>query len=348
MRSYVDDARRSVVHLRTGTLHVPTVEATLRNRWRRFLFGFTLPFVLANRCLHHAELGPRAQRVLLAQVVIAAVLGIAWYVLVDFEDIKIGENGHISMTDGATGIAAFIGALAITEWLVIALSRELHDQIGADVARLVGVEPDEDVVDPRVRVNLRWIATKMRRRLQGVLVMGVTLIPFIVVVGSVLVVAVPFFGDAINVGINAAAALVIYYWVAVIALGKTSWAWRQAPDRDPLPLHVLTTLGARSRVLFPFRMWAWSLRKSMAMLVRPARLLESCGAEGAGLALARVMMGLPLVYVVARPFFPVASTVLLQARAPQLFIAAPPETTTDPTTTDPTTTTTTEPVTTTE
>ena len=114
----------------------------------------------------------------------------------------------------------------------------------------------------------------------------------------------------------------IFYWVAVVALGKTSWAWRAPPDRDPLPLLALSTVAARSPLLAPFRVWELLLRKAMALIVRPARLLELCAWEGAGLAGARLLMTMPVAYIVARPFFPVASTILLHARAPGVFVPA--------------------------
>ncbi len=325
------DIRDHATRVRAGVVVVPPLAATegagegaggqraWRHRFRRFLFGFTLPFVIGNACLHHPLLGPPAQKILRRQAVITFVVGVLWFWLVDFEDIHFDNGGTISISSGATGLAAFLGALAVVEWCVIALSREHHDKIGADVARLLGIPPDEDVVDPRIRLNATWMWTKLKRRAQGVLVMLVSVAPSVVVAAFFLLLIVPFLDELGGLLLNVVVALVIYYWIAVIAIGKTSWAWRHDIDREPLPLRIITVVGARSRWLLPFRLWAWSLRKSMALIVRPARHLEHLPWEGAGLALARVVMGFPVVYVVMRPFFPVAATLLLTARAPHLF-----------------------------
>lgn len=323
MRSYVDDARDHLVRLRRAQVVVPTAAPTWRSRWQRLLFGLTLPFVIGNACLTHPELGPKARRTLLAQAGIAALFGVFWYFVFDVKSIDLGNGGRLTFGDGATGIVAFVGALSLTEWLVIALSRELHDDIGVGVARLLGVPPDEEVVDPRVRLNLPWLFTKMRRRIQGAFVMFVSVVPAVIVVGVACAPLIPAIGDGISLVLNLIASLIIFYWIAVVALGKTSWAWRSDPDRDPAPLRALDFVGGASGALFVFRWWSRTLRRTMAMMVRPARLLESCPWEMAGVAVARLLMSLPVTWIVVRPFFPVASTLVLQARAPQVF--APPE-----------------------
>lgn len=323
MRAFVDDATANLRRLRRAELVVPDVQPTWRSRWQRLLFGFTLPFVIGNACLSDPALGRRARRVLGLQAVVAALLGCLWFWLIDVDDFVQEKDGfRLSLSNGSTGIIAFLTALSLTEWLVIALSREFHDEIGAGAARLLAVPPDEEVTAPRVRLNLGWVWLKLRRRIQGVVVMIISIAPALFLALGLLLVLLPFFGSAINVGINLLSAMILFYWVAVVALGKTSWAWRTPPDRDPLPLLVLSSLSARSPLFAPLRVWELLLRKAMALIVRPARLLELCAWEGAGLAGARLLMTIPVAYVVARPFFPVASTILLHARAPGVFVPA--------------------------
>lgn len=356
----VGDLRDALARLRRGEVVVPPVASTWRSRWQRFLFGLSAPFVLGNLAVRDDELKAPTLRVLLMQASAAAALGVLWLAGAD----RASRGAEAALRDAVSGVegakvqfgftlesplefaAAFVGALALTEWLVIALSREWHDLIGVWVSQRAGVPPDEDIAVARVRLNGRWLWMKTKRRVQSVFVTLTSLVPLLVF-GVPVWLTLAAVSDAVaGAVVTGVVTLVFWYWVSVIALGKTSWAWRNDVDVDPVYLRGLDRVAGASWLFFPFRIWAWALRKAMALVVRPARLLEHCAWEAFGLGAARAIMSVPLAYVVVRPFFPVAATLVLQARAPHAFVApTPPTEPTEPTEPTATTTTTAPPAT---
>jgi hypothetical protein len=59
------------------------------------------------------------------------------------------------------------------------------------------------------------------------------------------------------------------------------------------------------------------LRGAVGLVRRPAALAERCPWETAGFALARIVLSLPVLYLLARPLVPVAATLVVAARAPK-------------------------------
>ncbi len=319
--------------------------------------------MLGNLAVRDGELKQPTLRVLVAQACVAALLGVLWLAGAD----RASRGAEVALRDALSGVegakvqfgftletpvefvAAFVGALALTEWLVIALSREWHDLISVWVSQRAGVPPDEEIAVARVRLNARWVWMKTKRRVQSVFVTLASVLPLLAL-GVPVWLTLAAVNDALaGAVITGLVTLVFWYWVSVIALGKTSWAWRADVDVDPVYLRALDRVGRATWLLWPFRVWAWALRKAMALVVRPARLLEHCAWEAFGLGAARVIMSVPLADIVVRPFFPVAATLVLQARAPHVFATpAPPSTSPSTSTSTSTATSTTEPVATTE
>jgi hypothetical protein len=87
--------------------------------------------------------------------------------------------------------------------------------------------------------------------------------------------------------------------------------------KEALPLRVLRSAAYRTRLLLPVRpyvrLWAWVTRD----LYGPAEAFERTPAPFLGLALARALVGLPVVYLLFRPIFPVCAGRLLAEHDPR-------------------------------
>ncbi len=204
--------------------------------------------------------------------------------------------------------AVVFSLLYVVQTLVIWLSREFHDQIESRASRLIGMPPEELVEHPKVRVNLRWIRKKLKRRWRALFVFG-TGLPLIYVITA----PVPWLSSVLS-------ALWFAYWWVVWSAARTSYAWTE-PPRDPWYLRGWTLLTTR---VFLFR-WAgpraygqlW--RRFTQSVFAPAACFEKQPWTMAGLGLARGLGSLPVLKIFLRPFFPLASAVLIEERRGRLF-----------------------------
>jgi hypothetical protein len=190
--------------------------------------------------------------------------------------------------------------LGIVEWIVIALSREYHDALSKTASELSGVPPEETPPRPSIRLNVRWLMKKMRRRVRGLLLVGVgapALWPLWIALSA---------GSALLTALLGAWGV---YWLLVFTVGKTEHAWSAASPPDPWYVRWAER-AARHRVL-RFWIWPWYARLLRWMgtpLFAPAAHLERAPYEVVGLAIARALTRLPGLYTIFRPIIPVAAT----------------------------------------
>jgi hypothetical protein len=218
------------------------------------------------------------------------------------EERKRGAGRLASLAErGFAFWSALYGTLCLVEWIVVAVSREHHDAIGVDAARLTGALPEDAPARPRVHVNFQWLLKTLRRKLHGFLIFvtGTT------VLGALTL--IPVLGHGLYA---AAAALWGAYWLAIFVGAKSAQSWKYEFTAPP-PWFV--TRWERLTESTPgFRWWlpraiGRLLRRLTARFCSPAYRFERCPYELAGLALARVIGGLPGMYMFFRPLVPVAA-----------------------------------------
>ncbi len=205
--------------------------------------------------------------------------------------------------------AALFAALQLAQWVIIALSRDYHDAISRQASLLTGLEPEEEDVPPRVRVNFVWLRKKLRRRWRAFLLLMVG-------VPALFVLAVPFMCASRTVFYALFTAWSMWWWV-VFTAAKSSRAWEPAmgASRPPWFLRLWTFITTR----VPGLRWgtlqrygaSWGRRTEEVFA--PISSTERHPWVFAGLALVRFLGSFPPMKFFVRPLIPVASAHLLVA-----------------------------------
>ncbi|NUP06698.1 MAG: hypothetical protein HOW73_11650 [Polyangiaceae bacterium] len=211
--------------------------------------------------------------------------------------LNIG-SGRSFVIETVTGSIALFGAV---EWLVIALSRQYHEQLTRRASLVVGVEPEDAVKTPHVRLDLRWIGRRFKRWGRGVRVF-VGVMPLI---GTASFVLSPLAGAQRASGIATFSWTI--YWAMVLACAKTAHAWRTEDDPGAKPPILVRALLRIPVIRLYGRFLGFMMRTSFP----PAREIEPRSWEFLGLAVARTLVGLPIVYGFMRPTFPLAAAMVL-------------------------------------
>jgi hypothetical protein len=219
--------------------------------------------------------------------------------------------------------AALFAVLQIAQWVVIALSRDYHDAISRDASLLTALEPEDPPLTPRIRLDLKWMAKKLHRRVRGFLVVSAG-------VPVIFMFTAPWwrFSDEL---FTVLVALWSAYWVVVFTTSKSALAWEDTSGRAPWFLRGwswLTTKvpGFRWGFLQAYgRFWENRTRA----VYSPATELEKQPWTFSGLAVIRALAMLPVFKCFLRPLIAVACAHLIQAQRPaaptvSLEPAAPP------------------------
>jgi hypothetical protein len=198
--------------------------------------------------------------------------------------------------------AALLSSLQLAQWIVIALSRDFHTALEREVSLRTGLTPEDEPLTPRVRLNLPWVRSKMRRRWRALVVLGLG--------APVLWVATVFlpWDDKL---FTALMSLWGAWWFVVYTAGKSALAWSDQSPREPWFLRGWNGFTSRVPVLRAYgSLWTKQTRE----LFSPAASVERRPWGLVGLAVVRALAALPLVKCFLRPFIPVAAAHLL-ARA---------------------------------
>lgn len=348
--SLLAELRAGVSMVVAGRFHLPPAGA----RVRRVFYPMSILVALWNATMADDELRRRYFRVMVPQAVLVLACGLFWVFVINEVNMNLDFNieakgKNVTITDVAkTGeraalsiwaaLLALYTTASVFEWIIIALTRQHHDALSFHVSNAVGVPPEERIDDPRVRVDVQWMVTKMKRRIQGGIIMLVSGVPAAILLLIVLVPILSAIEDAfssvsvvepaLNVIANAVPnvvlALVGAYWLGVFTLGKTAHAWRDEIVSDPFFLRAFDRWADRyPRLLGWLHLYARILRRALGLVRRPAYVVEHATWESVGFIVMRVLISLPGLYVLLRPLIPVAATVVIAARSPDTLKGLP-------------------------
>jgi hypothetical protein len=209
----------------------------------------------------------------------------------------------------------------LAQWVVIALSRDYHDVIARDASLLTGVKPEDEELEPHVRLDVPWLRKKVRRRWRAALL-------FAVGVPAMVLLAAPFFFLCISSAVFTVLSTAWgVWWLVVFTAAKSEHAWVPAAEaRPPWFLRAWTWLttqvpGLRWGVLQ--RYGAFWQRRTDEVLA-PVSTVERHPWAFAGLALVRFVGSVPPLKFFVRPHIPVASAHLLAEEAAARATAVPP------------------------
>jgi hypothetical protein len=218
------------------------------------------------------------------------------------EPATLGLFGRVvhAIQEGWAWMLGLVAFLSIMEGIVVFFSRRWDDWISFHGARLACIKPeDETPKTPKIALDLPWLYRKMKRRLRGyrVFVAG---IPALLPLRAVPVVGVWLFAA----GLTAWG----WYWFGVFAAAKSAHAWAdESAARPPLPIRSLNERVSKGWWRAPLRLYG-RLWAALTASINPAvTTFERSPAPFMGLALARVILALPGLYLLARPIVPVAA-----------------------------------------
>ncbi|WP_253817312.1 hypothetical protein [Myxococcus xanthus] len=204
--------------------------------------------------------------------------------------------------------AALFAALQLSQWVVIALSRDYHDAISRKASLLTGLEPEDEEFPPRVRLNVAWLRKKVKRRWRAFLLLMVG-VPALVLLTLPFMCASRFIFTALFTAWGA-------WWWVVFTAAKSARAWEPSagPTRPPWFLRVWTVLTTR----VPGFRWgalqrygaSWGRRTEEVFA--PISSTERHPWVFAGLAVVRFLGSFPPMKFFVRPLIPVASAHLLE------------------------------------
>jgi hypothetical protein len=216
----------------------------------------------------------------------------------------------VLLKTGWKWLLAMIAFLSFLEGAIVFFSRRYDDWISFHGSRLAGIRPEDDIPkEARIAVDLKWLYRKFRRRVRGYIVFAAGL-PMLLPLRFV-----PHLGDWI---FTFAATLWGWYWLGVFTAAKSAHAWAdEATAPSPLVIRTLNDRLAGKWWTAPLRiygrLWAWITRG-----VNPAAAtFERSPMPFLGLALARVVLSLPALYLLARPIVPIAAGRLCAEVDPQ-------------------------------
>lgn len=305
--------------VRAGSLRLPDGAGRLA----RVAWGAATVLGLARALGSNRELRWRYALVLALQLVV--VLGAALCWLAFAGDLP---RPGLSWRRVARFALSLYATLVVTQWVVIALSRQFHDELGMRLARAVGVEPDEIVERPRLSLEPAWVFEGFRRKVQAALVLTASAAPALLLLGVIVLgpsrwLARHDDGTLRVVALaaqwvlaqlpNAALLAISLYWLAVLTVGRSGHAWREdAPVWSVL--RWVEAGSARHPALYgPLRMWARLIARPLGLMNRPAAIVEVVPWEAMGLALVQLLTNVPGLRLLLRPLMPVAATLVIEA-----------------------------------
>lgn len=197
-------------------------------------------------------------------------------------------------------LLALVAFLSAVEGVVVFFSRRWDDWLSFHASRLAAIRPeDETPKTPQLALDFGWLYRKLKRRVRGYVVFAAgipALLPLLVV---------PRAGEVL---FTLAMSVWGYYWLGVFTAAKSAHAWAdEAEALPPMPIRTLNERVSPSAAFAPLR-WYGRLWAKITHSVNPAATtFERSPAAFLGLALARVILSLPGLYLLARPIVPVAA-----------------------------------------
>ena len=287
-------------------------------RLRRLLFGFALPFGVLAATLRTPAVRARYLRVTAIQIAVLLPTGI--FFLFESEPITraLEDAGGSPLSATLAVIATIVSTLSVIEWIIIALSRQYHELLGAMAAATTGAAWDPHLAPPRIALDLPWLWQKLRRRVRGVLLFA-SGIPLLALLRLA-----PFGGRTLYaVGTT----LWACYWVSVFTLANTRRAWESTSTAGPWFVRAAEAVGTIPVLGAPMRWYGRTWRRVTTSVHAACASFEQAPYEAAGLAAARAISSLPCIYLFVRPVLGVAAAHALgvaDANDPARALAPPP------------------------
>ncbi len=212
----------------------------------------------------------------------------------------------------ASGWALLLAVFALVSsvtGVVIALSRRYDDWLGFGIAGLAFIDPeDEKRKQPKITIDFKWLWKKLKERIRQtiVVVAGMPVLALFLLVPSI--------GEWL---FKIASVLWGYYWLGVFTAAKNDHSLAdELTAPPPQIIRGLNTIAGTYWWTAPLRwygrLWVW-LTKSFNS---PAAAFERAPAAFLGLTLARAVLSLPGLYILAKPIVPVAAGRLIAEADP--------------------------------
>jgi hypothetical protein len=197
-------------------------------------------------------------------------------------------------------LLALFAFLSAAEGFVVFFSRRWDDWLSFHASRLASIIPEDDAPEtPSLAIDLRWLYRKMKRRLRGYVVFAAGL-PALLPLRLV-----PTAGPYLfSIGLT----LWGWYWIGVFSAAKSAHAWADEDQAlSPAPIRSLNERLSRHFVFAPLRWYGRTWARLTRGVNPAATTFERSPTAFLGLALARVVLSLPGLYLLARPIVPVAA-----------------------------------------
>jgi hypothetical protein len=197
-------------------------------------------------------------------------------------------------------LLALFTLLSATEGVAVFFSRRWDDWLSFHASRLAAIRPEDDAPKtPKLALDLGWLYRKMKRRMRGYVVFAAGL-PALLPLRLV-----PSVGGWL---FTIAATLWGWYWLGVFSAAKSAHAWADEDQAlSPAPIRTLNDRLSRSAVFAPLRWYGRAWARITRSVNPAATTFERSPAAFLGLALARVILSFPGLYLLARPIVPVAA-----------------------------------------
>src|SRR5262249_4908091 len=130
--------------------------------------GFTLPFAVLRAVLKEPSARRRYEEIALTQLAVTVAISVGIFYL-----MPSLWRSALRKEDAAAGIAQLLSTVYAVatgaEWATVAVSRDFHDDLSLRASYLTGVPGDPLAAPPRVRLDLGWLWTKVRRKIRELL-----------------------------------------------------------------------------------------------------------------------------------------------------------------------------------
>jgi hypothetical protein len=214
------------------------------------------------------------------------------------------------LSKGWKWVLWFLGIVSATEGFIVFFSRRWDDWLGFHVSALARILPEDAVPKtPKLAVDVRWLFKKLKERVRGYVVFGAG-VPLIAAFQPIPVIGHVLFSVGLTVW--------GWYWLAVFTAAKSEHAWADdgvAPS--PLLIREIRDRSEGRWWLAPVRLYGRLWGRLTRSLNSPALAFERNPAPYLGLALARAILSLPGLYLLARPVIPVAAGRLCAENDPE-------------------------------
>ncbi|MBS2019912.1 MAG: hypothetical protein JST00_44020 [Deltaproteobacteria bacterium] len=228
------------------------------------------------------------------------------------------------ITSGWQWLAWFVGIVSGTEAVIVFFTRRWDDWLGHHASSLAQIRPEESTPPPppKVAFDVRWLMRKLKRRIRGYLVFGAgipLLALFRLVPGHL--------GGRLTIGdvlFTIALTCWGWYWLAVFTAGKSAHAWADAATApSPTLIRELRDRSHDKWFLAPVHMYSRVWARVTRSMNAAAITFERTPRPYLGLALARAILALPGLYLLARPIVPIAAGRLCAESDPADRFSAP-------------------------